>query len=143
MVATLHPPTLKLIVSHIESPPKLPSKHFSVNISLAYVSFGPSLNSLLTLIPFSLLYQPVAASVKMIQFSYSNKDIKDEEEEEGLVAAWAHRLGAAPRAEPATTLNTRCSTPSLHSGCSTWPYLDITWNRAITQPWRTAKSLHL
>jgi hypothetical protein len=35
----------------------------------------------------------------MIRFSYSNKDIKEEEEEEGLMAAWSHRLGAAPRAE--------------------------------------------
>jgi hypothetical protein len=42
------------------------------------------------------------------------------------MASWAHRLDAAPRAEPTTTLNTRCSTPSLHSGCSTWPHLAIT-----------------
>ena len=34
-------------------------------------------------------FSSVTASVKMIRFSYSNKDIKDEEEEEGLVAAWA------------------------------------------------------
>jgi hypothetical protein len=67
----------------------------------------------------------------MIRFSYSNEDIKDEEEEEGLMAAWAHRLDAAPSDEPATTLNTCCATPSLHSGCSTWPHLAITWNRAI------------
>lgn len=59
------------------------------------------------------------ASVEMIRFSYSNKDIKDEGEEEGLMAAWAHRLGATPRVKPATTLNT-------------WPHLAVTWNRAIT-----------
>jgi hypothetical protein len=49
----------------------------------------------------------------MIRFSYSNEDIKDEGEEEGLMAAWAHRLDAAPRAEPATTLNARCVTPKF------------------------------
>jgi hypothetical protein len=32
----------------------------------------------------------------MIRFSYSDEDIKIEEEEEGLTAAWAHRLCAAP-----------------------------------------------
>jgi hypothetical protein len=50
------------------------------------------------------------------------------------MAAWAHRLGATPRAELATTLNTRCTTPSLHSGCSVqnlanWPYLALSGPR--------------
>jgi hypothetical protein len=52
----------------------------------------------------------VTASVKMIRFSYSNEDIKDEEEEVGLMAERAHGRGAAPRAKPMTTLKTRCST---------------------------------
>jgi len=48
----------------------------------------------------------VTASVKMILFSYSNKDIKDKEEEEGLTAAWAHRLGGCAKHQPAISPNT-------------------------------------
>jgi hypothetical protein len=46
----------------------------------------------------------VTASVKMIRFSYSSEDIKDEEEEMSLMAGCAHGLGAALRAKPMTTL---------------------------------------
>ena len=67
----------------------------------------------------------------MIRFSYSNEDIEDREEEEGLMAAWAHRLDAAPSVKRAITLNTRCITLSWYTGCSrqiraNWLYLAIT-----------------
>jgi hypothetical protein len=60
----------------------------------------------------------ITASVKMIRFSYSNEDIKNKEEEEGLIAAWAHRLNAAPSTKRAITLNTRYAILNWHTGCS-------------------------
>ena len=44
-----------------------------------------------------------------------NANPRDNATAEGLMAAWADRPDAALRAEPATTLNTRCANLALHS----------------------------
>jgi hypothetical protein len=67
----------------------------------------------------------------MIRFSDSNEDIKNEKEEEGLTAAWARRLCAAPNAKRAINVeHSVCHAKLAHRVFkrirANWFYLAIT-----------------